>query len=134
MGKMGSLDVLYVTHVSYRPKRMKRTIPVVRVPIITLLLQEYETPASWSAKIRGMGHETERMPPIPSSPRIRSVLDLPSARAGIEKKRRHMAMATIGPLDFRLDTVRGGRCYSLDEEDPSPGCTIGNDPSEERAE
>lgn len=46
MGKIGSLAVLYVTHVSYSPKSKKSTMPVVSVPMITLLLHWYETPAS----------------------------------------------------------------------------------------
>lgn len=102
MGKMGALGVLYVIHVSYRPKMRKRDRPVVRVPIMTLLLQAWDTPASCSAKMSGMGQQTERMPPCQSRLRILSLLVLPSLRGGMDVNRITIAMATTGPLRKKI--------------------------------
>jgi hypothetical protein len=98
MGNIGSLVVLYVTHVSYSPKMANNTMPVVSVPIMTPLLHSCETPASCKANIRGIGQQTDRTPPGLSRLRIRSVFDLPSFQDGRATNNRIIAIVTTGPL------------------------------------
>lgn len=66
--------------------------------MIVALLHGNFTPASCNAKISGIGQHIERMPPMPSKPRRRSVFDLPSFRLGIAKNINAIATAHIGPL------------------------------------
>ena len=75
-----------------------KAIPAIRVPIMVPLLQENFTPASCRAKISGIGQHTERIPPMPSKPLMRSVFDLPSFRLGMAKKIKPIATTHIGPL------------------------------------
>jgi hypothetical protein len=101
-GKIGSLGVLYVIHVSNAPNRTRSTIPAVRVPIIIPLPHACDTPASCNANIRGIGQETESIPPMLSRLRMRSRLVLPSFRGGSETKSKPIATDAIGPLHCQL--------------------------------
>ena len=106
-GKIASLVVLNDIHVSQDPKSRNVTTPATNGPMMTPLDHGYAAPPSCKAKRRGIGQQTERMPPTMSKPRIRSRLDLPSDRPGIEKKIRTEDVATIGPL---VGLVCGREC------------------------
>lgn len=102
IGKIASLFVPYVTQVSYKPNTKNKKMPVTRVPMITPLLQGWDTPASCSAKISGMGQQIDRRPPILSRLRTRSTFDFPSFKPGMEKKISAIAITQIGPLMHEL--------------------------------
>lgn len=89
-----------------------KTIPAIRVPIMVPLLQGNFTPASCRAKISGIGQHTERMPPMPSKPLMRSEFDLPSFRLGIAKKINPIATTHIGPLFPMLASHPGVVMYT----------------------
>ena len=98
-GKIASLVVLNDIHVSQDPKSKNAITPATNGPMMTPLDHGYAAPPSCRAKRRGTGQQTERMPPTMSKPRMRSRLDFPSERPGMEKKIRADDAATTGPLD-----------------------------------